>query len=79
MGVEKGGVQTMIKETYKNVLAYPMLNKERLRTELSVLYERKEFHQISETLYLHQIITSSGLQNSLSEVYCLLKIYSQHL
>jgi hypothetical protein len=50
MSVEKGGVQTVIKETYKNVLAYPVLNKERLRTELSVLYERKEFHQISETI-----------------------------
>jgi hypothetical protein len=51
-----------------------MLNKGRLRTELSVLYEGKEFHQVSRALNLHQIIISSGLQNSLAEVYCLLKI-----
>jgi hypothetical protein len=31
------------KELDETVLAYPMLNKERLRTEISVLYERKEF------------------------------------
>jgi hypothetical protein len=62
------------KELDETMLAYPMLNKERLWTELSVLHERKEFHQVCETLYLHQIIASSGLQNSLSEVYCLLKI-----
>lgn len=62
------------KELDETVLAYPMLNKERLRTDLSVLYERKEFHQVSWALNLHQIITSSGLQNSLAEVYCLLKI-----
>jgi hypothetical protein len=48
-----------------------MLNKERQRTELSVLYEREEFHQVSGALNLHQIITSSGLQNSPSEVYLL--------
>jgi hypothetical protein len=44
------------------------LNKERLRTEFSVLYEREVFHQVSGALNLHQIVTSSGLQNSLSEV-----------
>jgi hypothetical protein len=63
-----------LKELHESVLAYPMLHKDRLRTELSVLYERKEFHQVSRALNLHQIIISSGLQNSLAEVYCLLKI-----
>jgi hypothetical protein len=65
------------KEHDETVLAYSILNKERLRTELSVLHERKEFYQVSEALYFHHII-SSGLQNSLSELYCLLKII-QHL
>jgi hypothetical protein len=61
------------KELDETVLAYPMLHKERLRDELSVLYERKEFHQVSGALNLHKIIISSGLQNPLAEVYCLLK------
>jgi hypothetical protein len=67
------------KELDETVLAYPILHKERLRTELSVLYKKKEFHQLSGALNLHQIIISTELQNSLAEVYCLLKIYSQHL
>jgi hypothetical protein len=63
-----------LKELNETVLAYPMLHKERLQTELSVLYERKESHQVSGALNLHQIIISSGHQNSLAEVYCLMKI-----
>jgi len=51
-----------------------MLNKESLRTEHSILYERKECHPVSGALNLHQVITNSGLQNSLAGVYCLLKI-----
>jgi hypothetical protein len=35
---------------------------------------RNELHEVSGALNVHQIIISSGLQNSLSEVYCLLKI-----
>jgi hypothetical protein len=66
------------KELDETVLAHPMLHSERLRTELSVLHERKEFHQVPGALNLHEIIISSGLQNSLAEVYCLLKII-QHL
>jgi hypothetical protein len=34
----------------------------------------KNFVQVSGVLNLHKIIMSSGLQNSLAEVYCLLKI-----
>jgi hypothetical protein len=62
------------KELDDTVLAYPMLDKERLWSELSVLYEGKGFNQVSRALNLHQIIINSGLQNSLSKVYCLLKI-----
>jgi hypothetical protein len=36
--------------------------------ELSILYERKEFYQVSGALNLHQVILSSGIQNSLAEV-----------
>jgi hypothetical protein len=61
-------------ELDETVSAYPMLHTERLQTELSVLYERKEFRQVSGALNLHKIIISSGLQNSLAEVYYLLKI-----
>jgi hypothetical protein len=46
-------------------------------TKLSVLHKRKEFHQVSRASNLHQIITSRGLPNSLSELCCLLKIIQQ--
>jgi hypothetical protein len=62
------------KELDETVSAYPTLHKERLRTEHSALYERKKFHQVFGALNLHKIIISSGLQNPLAEVYCLLKI-----
>jgi hypothetical protein len=62
------------KELYETVLAYPMLNKERLRTELCP-YEREEFNQVSGALNLHQIITSTGSKIPfLKGTYCLLKI-----
>jgi hypothetical protein len=53
------------KEVDETVLVYSMLHKERLRTELCILYESKKFHQVSGALNLHQIIINSGLENSL--------------
>lgn len=61
------------KELEETILAYPMLNKEKLRTELSVLYERNEF-SVSGVFNLHQLIVKNGLEHSLAEVNCLLKI-----
>jgi hypothetical protein len=58
----------------ETVLAYPMLNKKRLGTKISVFHERKEFRKVSGVSNLQQIIISIGLKDSLSEVYRLLKI-----
>lgn len=58
----------------ETVEGYPMLKKEKLRTELSVLYERAEFSNFSGAFNLHKFIVDHGLQNSLGEVNCLLKI-----
>lgn len=62
------------KERYETVKMYIALNKEKLRIELAVLYERNEFSKISGALKLHQFILRYRLQNSLSEMNCLLKI-----
>jgi hypothetical protein len=53
---------------------YPMLNKKRLGTKIFVFHEWKEFRKVSGVSNLQQIIISIGLKDSLSEVYCLLKI-----
>jgi len=53
---------------------YPMLNKRGLQTELSVLYERPDFRNIDGAIPLLQLIYSSNLQDTFSEVTTLLKI-----
>jgi hypothetical protein len=62
-----------LKKLDETLLTYPMLNNKRLRTKISVFHERKEFRKVSGVSNLQQII-SIGLKDSLSEVYCLLKI-----
>lgn len=55
--------------------AYPMLNKNRLQTELSVLYERNsEFSLASGVAQLHQLFRNTGIYKTLGEVYVLMKI-----
>lgn len=62
------------KELDDTVNAYPMLSKEKLRTELSVLYQRNELSKISGALKLHQLILNNGLENSFNELNQLLEI-----
>lgn len=63
--------QNILNLTVEN---YPMLNKEILHTELSVLYERPDFKNIDGAVPLLQLIYSSNLQNTFSEITNLLKI-----
>ena len=62
------------KELDHTVAAYPLLNKTRFRTELSVLYERRELHEVSGVFKLFELIKESGLEHSFSEVFSLCKI-----
>ena len=50
------------------------LDKNRLRTELSILYERSDFRQIQGALPLLQLILKNNLQTTLSEVTLVVKI-----
>lgn len=58
----------------KTVEAYPMLNKEQLRTELTVLYQREDFHVVEGSLNLLKLFRESGLQKSFIELTKLLQI-----
>ncbi|KAJ8869112.1 hypothetical protein PR048_030678 [Dryococelus australis] len=58
----------------ETLVAYPFLNKARLQTELSVIYGRTEFHNISGALKMYQVLLSSGLEDSFSEIFALLRI-----
>ncbi|XP_077284553.1 uncharacterized protein LOC143910071 [Arctopsyche grandis] len=60
-----------IEETVK---AYPMLNKQRLNTELHVLYKLPEFKRTVGLYKIYNLILDTGIQNSLTEVFSLLKI-----
>ncbi|XP_051812016.1 uncharacterized protein LOC127536230 [Acanthochromis polyacanthus] len=56
------------------VEAYPMLNKAKLRTELSLIYENYEFKACSGALTLFQFFMENNLQNTFTETVSLLKI-----
>ncbi|XP_069505521.1 zinc finger MYM-type protein 1-like [Ambystoma mexicanum] len=56
------------------VQAYPMLNKERLRTELSIVYERPEFCSSSGAISLLKLFVENNLEEAFSETMQLLKI-----
>ncbi|XP_063745024.1 zinc finger MYM-type protein 1-like [Eleginops maclovinus] len=56
------------------VRAYPMLHKERLRTELSLIYESPDFRGCCGALALYQVLQSYNLQETFSETVALLNI-----
>nr|XP_053646595.1 uncharacterized protein LOC128698395 [Cherax quadricarinatus] len=56
------------------VAAYPMLKKDKLRTELSVLYSRVDFCKSEKLIALLEMINDNHLQSTFSETVKLLKI-----
>ncbi|XP_077080994.1 uncharacterized protein LOC143733249 [Siphateles boraxobius] len=56
------------------VKAYPTLNKAKLKTELSLIYENPEFKACCGALALYQVIMSYNLQDTFSETVSLLNI-----
>ncbi|XP_070822084.1 zinc finger MYM-type protein 1-like [Chaetodon trifascialis] len=56
------------------VRAYPMLNKAKLRTELSLIYENPEFRSCCGALALYQVLQRYNLQETFSETVALLNI-----
>ncbi|XP_077293770.1 zinc finger MYM-type protein 1-like [Arctopsyche grandis] len=60
-----------LKETLE---AYPMLEKERLQIQLSVLSEQPEFKNLSEHMKIYDIIYNTGIFSTFTEVYKLLQI-----
>ncbi|XP_029966966.1 uncharacterized protein LOC115402534 [Salarias fasciatus] len=56
------------------VEAYPMLNKAKLKTELSLIYENHEFKACSGALPLFQFFVENDLQGTFTETVTLLKI-----
>lgn len=56
------------------VEAYPALNKAKLKTELSLIYENDEFKACSGALTLFQFFMENNLQGTFTETVSLLKI-----
>ena len=56
------------------VKAYPTLDKAKLKTELSLVYENEEFKACSGALALFQVFMENNLQDTFSETVSLLKI-----
>lgn len=56
------------------VSAYPMLNKDKLRTELSFIYESPDFSGCCSALALYQVLQSHKIQETFSETLGLLNI-----
>ncbi len=56
------------------VEAYPMLNKAKLKTELSLIYENPEFRVGGGAVPLYQFFIENNLQSTFTETVILLKI-----
>ncbi|XP_042213104.1 zinc finger MYM-type protein 1-like [Homarus americanus] len=56
------------------VQTYPMLNRERLRTELCIIYEKPEFRCASGAMALFRFFIENDLQDTFSETVTLLRI-----
>ena len=54
--------------------AYPLLNKNKLKTELSLIYSTDEFKNCSGAVALYQLFMGNNLQDTFSETVALLKI-----
>ena len=53
---------------------YPLLNKNKLRTELSVLYEREDLRDIAGAVSLLNFFVNNDLDEVFQEVVTLLRI-----
>ena len=53
---------------------YPLLNKNKLKTELSHIYSNHEFKNCSGAVALYKLVTESNLQETFSETVALLNI-----
>ena len=53
---------------------YPMVSKDKLRTQLEVLYGREDLHEARSSLKLLEFIQDNNLYNAFSEIYMLLEI-----
>lgn len=56
------------------VEAYPSLDKARLKTELSLIYENEEFQSCRGALALYQVLMENNLQDTFTETVSLLNI-----
>ncbi|CAI5682239.1 unnamed protein product [Oreochromis niloticus] len=56
------------------VEAYPSLDKARLKTELSLIYDNEEFQSCSGALALYQVLMENNLQDTFTETVSLLNI-----
>lgn len=54
--------------------AYPLLNKSKLKTELSLIYSNNEFRNCTGAVALYQLFVENNLQDTFSETVTLLKI-----
>ncbi len=54
--------------------AYPLLNKNKLKTELSHIYSNDEFKNRSGAVALYQLVTECNRQETFSETVALLNI-----
>ncbi|KAM3858515.1 zinc finger MYM-type protein 1-like [Diretmus argenteus] len=54
--------------------AYPLLNKNKLKTELSLIYSNDAFKNCSGAVALYQLFMGNNLQDTFSETVALLKI-----
>ncbi|KAG1924938.1 zinc finger MYM-type protein [Pimephales promelas] len=54
--------------------AYPMLDKARLKTQLTLIYENEDFQGCSGALALFQVLMEYNLQDAFTETVSLLKI-----
>ena len=53
---------------------YPMVSKDKLRTQLEVLYGREDLHEARSSLKLLEFIQDNNLYNAFSEIYMMLEI-----
>lgn len=54
--------------------AYPLLNKNKLKTELALIYSNDEFKSCDVAVAVYQLFMRNNLQDTFSETVALLKI-----
>ncbi|CAG9832487.1 unnamed protein product [Diabrotica balteata] len=53
---------------------YPFLNKNKLRTELEIVYRRSDFKELSGAVHLLKFLIENNLQEDFSEIYLILQV-----